>query len=115
MAALGTIFIGWLFATLLPATEVPSYIAGLIILAAAPCTAMVFIWSNLCDGEPTYTLSKVARNDLILVFAFAPIVGLMLGVAAIPVPGHTLMLSVVLSFVLRGVIAELARGACLPR
>ena len=86
MAALGTFFIGWLFAPLLPASKISSYIAGLIILAAAPCTAMVFVWSNLCGGEPNYTLSQVALNDLIMVFAFAPIVGLLLGVASIAVP-----------------------------
>jgi ACR3 family arsenite transporter len=75
MALLGTLFIGWLFAPLLPAGEGPSYIAGLILLAAAPCTAMVFVWSNLCEGEPTYTLSQVALNDVIMVFLFAPLVG----------------------------------------
>ncbi len=115
MAALAALFIGWLFAPMLPATEVPSYIAGLIILAAAPCTAMVFVWSNLCDGEPNYTLSQVALNDLIMVFAFAPIVGLLLGVAAITVPWDTLLLSVVLYIVLPVVIAQLARRAVLDR
>lgn len=109
MAALATFFIGWLFAPLLPPGEIPSYIAGLIILAAAPCTAMVFVWSNLCDGEPNYTLSQVALNDLIMVFAFAPIVGLLLGVAAITVPWETLLLSVVLYIVIPVVIAQLLR------
>ena len=109
MAALGTFFIGWLFAPLLPAAEIPSYIAGLIILAAAPCTAMVFVWSNLCDGEPNYTLSQVALNDLIMVFAFAPIVGLLLGVAAITVPWETLLLSVVLYIVIPVIIAQAIR------
>ncbi|TFI58439.1 ACR3 family arsenite efflux transporter [Sphingomonas parva] len=109
MAALGTLFIGWLFAPLLPQAEIPSYIAGLIILAAAPCTAMVFVWSNLCDGEPNYTLSQVALNDIIMVFAFAPIVGLLLGVAAITVPWDTLLLSVVLYIVIPVVIAQLLR------
>ncbi len=109
MAALGTFFIGWLFAPLLPAGEISSYIAGLIILAAAPCTAMVFVWSNLCDGEPNYTLSQVALNDLIMVFAFAPIVGLLLGVASITVPWDTLLLSVVLYIVIPVVIAQLVR------
>jgi arsenite transporter len=90
MALLGTLFLGYLFAPLLPAGEIPSYIAGLILLAAAPCTAMVFVWSNLCDGEPNYTLSQVALNDVIMVFAFAPIVGLLLGVASITVPWDTL-------------------------
>ncbi|MXO76181.1 ACR3 family arsenite efflux transporter [Altererythrobacter aerius] len=109
MAALGTFFIGWLFAPLLPTSEISSYIAGLIILAAAPCTAMVFVWSNLCDGEPNYTLSQVALNDLIMVFAFAPIVGLLLGVASITVPWDTLLLSVVLYIVIPVVIAQLVR------
>ena len=113
MAALATFFIGWLFAPILPAAEIPSYIAGLIILAAAPCTAMVFVWSNLCDGEPNYTLSQVALNDLIMVFAFAPIVGLLLGVAAITVPWGTLLLSVVLYIVIPVIIAQLLRKATL--
>ena len=113
MAALGTFFIGWLFAPMLPAAEIPSYIAGLIILAAAPCTAMVFVWSNLCDGEPNYTLSQVALNDLIMVFAFAPIVGLLLGMAAITVPWETLLLSVVLYIVIPVIIAQLLRRAVL--
>ncbi len=109
MAALAAFFIGWLFAPMLPSGEIPSYIAGLIILAAAPCTAMVFVWSNLCDGEPNYTLSQVALNDLIMVFAFAPIVGLLLGVAAITVPWDTLLLSVVLYIVIPVIIAQVAR------
>jgi ACR3 family arsenite transporter len=109
MAALGTVFIGWLFAPLLPAAEIPSYIAGLIILAAAPCTAMVFVWSNLCEGEPNYTLSQVALNDIIMVFAFAPIVGLLLGVAAITVPWGTLLLSVVLYILIPVIIAQVLR------
>jgi len=109
MAALGTLFIGWLFAPLLPQGEIPSYIAGLIILAAAPCTAMVFVWSNLCEGEPNYTLSQVALNDIIMVFAFAPIVGLLLGVAAITVPWDTLLLSVMLYIVIPVVIAQFLR------
>ena len=113
MAALGTFFIGWLFAPLLPPGEIPSYIAGLILLAAAPCTAMVFVWSNLCDGEPNYTLSQVALNDLIMVFAFAPIVGLLLGVASITVPWDTLLLSVVLYIVIPVVIAQLVRRGVL--
>ena len=113
MAALGTFFIGWLFAPLLPAGEISSYIAGLIILAAAPCTAMVFVWSNLCDGEPNFTLSQVALNDLIMVFAFAPIVGLLLGVASITVPWDTLLLSVVLYIVIPVVIAQLMRARIL--
>lgn len=110
MAALGAFFIGWLFVPLLPAAEISSYIAGLIILAAAPCTAMVFVWSNLCEGEPNYTLSQVALNDLIMVFAFAPIVGLLLGVASITVPWDTLLLSVVLYIVIPVAIAQLVRA-----
>lgn len=113
MAALATLFIGWLFAPQLPSGEIPSYIAGLIILAAAPCTAMVFVWSNLCDGEPNYTLSQVALNDIIMVFAFAPIVALLLGVAAITVPWETLLLSVVLYIVIPVIVAQTVRGATL--
>lgn len=113
MALLGTVFIGWLFAPLLPAGQVSSYIAGLILLAAAPCTAMVFVWSNLCDGEPTYTLSQVALNDVIMVFAFAPLVGLLLGVASITVPWDTLLISVVLYIVLPVIAAQILRRALL--
>lgn len=115
MALLGSLFIGWLFAPLLPAGEIPSYIAGLILLAAAPCTAMVFVWSNLCEGEPTYTLSQVALNDVIMVFAFAPLVGLLLGVASITVPWDTLLLSVVLYIVLPVIAAQLIRRILLVR
>ena len=86
MALLGWLFIGWLFRPLLPADQIDSYIAGLIILAAAPCTAMVFVWSNLTKGEPHFTLSQVALNDAIMVVAFAPIIGLLLGLSAITVP-----------------------------
>jgi arsenite transporter len=113
MAALASLFIGWLFAPLLPHGEIPSYIAGLIILAAAPCTAMVFVWSNLCDGEPNYTLSQVALNDIIMVFAFAPIVALLLGVAAISVPWETLLLSVMLYIVIPVIVAQVLRRATL--
>ncbi|NNM77700.1 ACR3 family arsenite efflux transporter [Sphingomonas sp. ID1715] len=109
MALLGTVFIGWLFRSLLPADQIDSYIAGLILLAAAPCTAMVFVWSNLCDGEPHYTLSQVALNDVIMVFAFAPLVGLLLGVASITVPWDTLLLSVVLYIVVPVIIAQAVR------
>ena len=109
MALLGTLFLGWLFAPLLPTGETPSYIAGLILLAAAPCTAMVFVWSNLCDGEPNYTLSQVALNDLIMVFAFAPLVGLLLGVASVTVPWDTLLLSVGLYIVVPVIVAQLVR------
>jgi arsenite transporter len=96
MALFGWLFIGQLFAPLLPAGDIPSYIAGLILLAAAPCTAMVFVWSNLVAGEPHFTLSQVALNDSIMVVAFAPLVGLLLGLSAIVVPWQTLLLSVVL-------------------
>jgi ACR3 family arsenite transporter len=115
MAALGTFFIGWLFAPLLPAGEISSYIAGLIILAAAPCTAMVFVWSHLCDGEPHFTLSQVALNDAIMVVAFAPIVGLLLGLSAIVVPWDTLVISVVLFIVIPVLIAQVWRRALLAR
>jgi ACR3 family arsenite transporter len=113
MALLGTLFIGHLFAPLLPAAQIPSYIAGLILLAAAPCTAMVFVWSNLLDGEPHYTLSQVALNDIIMVFAFAPLVGLLLGVASIAVPWDTLLISVVLYIVVPVVLAQVWRAALL--
>ena len=109
MAFLGWLFIGWLFRPYLPADQINSYIAGLIILAAAPCTAMVFVWSNLSDGEPHFTLSQVALNDLIMVFAFAPIVGLLLGLSAITVPWETLLLSVVLYIVVPIIIAQIVR------
>jgi ACR3 family arsenite transporter len=109
MAFLGWFFIGWLFRPYLPADQINSYIAGLILLAAAPCTAMVFVWSNLSDGEPHFTLSQVALNDLIMVFAFAPIVGLLLGLSAITVPWQTLLLSVVLYIVVPVIIAQIVR------
>lgn len=106
MAALGWLFIGHLFRPYLPATQVDSYIAGLILLAAAPCTAMVFVWSNLSDGEPDFTLTQVALNDTIMVFAFAPIVGLLLGLSAITIPWTTLLLSVTLYIVVPVVLAQ---------
>lgn len=115
MALLGTIFIGWLFALLLPSGEISSYIAGLILLAAAPCTAMVFVWSNLCDGDPEYTLSQVALNDLLMVVLFAPIVGLLLGVASVTVPWATLLLSVALYIVAPVVIAQAVRTAVMAQ
>src|SRR3546814_16676806 len=95
---------------MLPEGQISSYIAGLILLAAAPCTAMVFVWSNLCEGEPHYTLSQVALNDVIMVFAFAPLVGLLLGVASITVPWDTLLLSVVLYIVIPVVVDQLMRA-----
>ncbi len=115
MALLGWLFIGWLFRDLLPADQIDSYIAGLILLAAAPCTAMVFVWSNLSDGEPHFTLSQVALNDIIMVFAFAPIVALLLGLSAITVPWSTLLLSVVLYIVIPVIVAQLIRRMVLAR
>lgn len=109
MALLGWIFIRVLFADWLPAEQIDSYIAGLIILAAAPCTAMVFVWSNLSDGEPHFTLTQVALNDTIMIFAFAPIVGLLLGLSSITVPWDTLFLSVVLYIVIPVAMAQLWR------
>lgn len=109
MALLGWLFIGALFRPYLPADQIDSYIAGLILLAAAPCTAMVFIWSNLTRGEPNFTLSQVALNDSIMVFAFAPIVALLLGLSAITVPWETLLLSVVLYILIPVVAAQLLR------
>lgn len=113
MALLGWLFIGWLFKPYLPADQINSYIAGLIILAAAPCTAMVFVWSNLTKGEPHFTLSQVALNDSIMVVAFAPIVGLLLGLSSITVPWSTLVLSVVLYIVIPVIVAQLLRRSLL--
>ena len=115
MAALGWLFIGHLFRPWLPPEQVDSYIAGLILLAAAPCTAMVFVWSNLTRGEPHFTLSQVALNDVIMVFAFAPIVGLLLGLSAITVPWATLLLSVGLYIVVPVFIAQAVRRTVLAR
>ena len=115
MAVLGWLFIGHLFAPWLPAAQIDSYIAGLILLAAAPCTAMVFVWSNLSDGEPHFTLTQVALNDTIMVFAFAPIVGLLLGLSAITVPWQTLVLSVGLYIVVPVLIAQGLRGRLIAR
>ena len=109
MALLGWLFIRVLFAQWLPAEQLDSYIAGLILLAAAPCTAMVFVWSNLSDGEPHFTLSQVALNDVIMVFAFAPLVGLLLGMSAISVPWATLLLSVVIYIVIPVAISQVLR------
>lgn len=110
MAVLGWLFIRHVFAAWLPADQHDAYIAGLILLAAAPCTAMVFVWSRLCGGEPNFTLAQVALNDTIMVVAFAPIVALLLGVASIHVPWGTLMLSVLLYIVVPVVAAQLWRG-----
>ena len=115
MALLGWLFIGWLFRPYLPAAQISSYIAGLILLAAAPCTAMVFVWSNLCGGEPHFTLSQVAVNDTIMVFAFAPIVGLLLGLSAITVPWQTLLISVGLYIVVPVIMAQIIRRQTLAR
>ena len=115
MALLGWLFIRVVFADWLPADQIDSYIAGLIILAAAPCTAMVFVWSNLTNGHPGFTLTQVALNDVIMVFAFAPIVALLLGIASITVPWDTLVLSVVLYIVLPVIIATLWRHSLTSR
>jgi len=106
---LGWLFIGYIFQPYLPADQISSYIAGLILLAAAPCTAMVFVWSNLSDGEPHFTLSQVALNDIIMVFAFAPIVGLLLGLSSITLPLPPLFLSVALFIVVPVMLAQALR------
>jgi len=115
MALLAWIFIRQVFAPWLPAEQLDSYVAGLILLAAAPCTAMVFVWSRLTNGDPLFTLSQVALNDTIMVFAFAPIVGLLLGLSAITVPWDTLLTSVVLYIVIPVVLAQAWRRALLGR
>ncbi|MBB3932479.1 ACR3 family arsenite transporter [Kaistia hirudinis] len=115
MALLAWLFIGWLFRPYLPADQIDSYVAGLILLAAAPCTAMVFVWSNLIRGEPHFTLSQVALNDVIMVVAFAPIVALLLGLSAITVPWDTLVLSVVLYIVVPVIVAQVLRRRLLAR
>lgn len=115
MALLGWLFIGWLLRPYLPADQIQSYIAGLILLAAAPCTAMVFVWSNLVRGEPHFTLSQVALNDAIMVVAFAPLVGLLLGISAITVPWDTLLLSVGLYILVPVLLAQLWRRRLLRR
>ncbi len=109
MALLGWLFIGYLLRDLLPAGQIDSYIAGLILLAAAPCTAMVFVWSNLCRGDANFTITQVALNDLVMVFAFAPIVAFLLGLSAITVPWETLLLSVLLYIVVPVLIAQIVR------
>jgi ACR3 family arsenite transporter len=113
MALLGWIFIRHVFAPYLPADQIDSYIAGLILLAAAPCTAMVFVWSQLSKGDPYFTLSQVALNDTIMIVAFAPIVGVLLGLSAITVPWDTLFTSVVLYIVIPVILAQLWRKALL--
>jgi len=115
MAFLGWLFIRQIFSPWLPADQLDSYIAGLILLAAAPCTAMVFVWSRLTGGDPVFTLSQVALNDTIMVFAFAPVVGLLLGLSAITVPWDTLLVSVGLYIVVPVILAQLWRRALLRR
>jgi ACR3 family arsenite transporter len=115
MAFLGWLFIRQLFAPMLPADQLDSYIAGLILLAAAPCTAMVFVWSRLSNGDPLFTLSQVALNDTIMVFAFAPLVAFLLGISAITVPWATLLTSVVLYIVIPVVLAQLWRRSLLSK
>lgn len=115
MALLGWLFVRQLFAPWLPADQIDSYIAGLILLAAAPCTAMVFVWSRLTQGDPLFTLSQVALNDTIMVFAFAPLVGLLLGMSAITVPWDTLLTSVVLYIVIPVLLAQIWRRSLVQR
>lgn len=115
MALLGWIFIRHLFAPWLPADQLDSYIAGLILLAAAPCTAMVFVWSQLCKGDPYFTLSQVALNDVIMIVAFAPLVALLLGLSAITVPWDTLITSVGLYIVIPVILAQWLRKALLAK
>jgi len=115
MALLGWLFIRVLFSQWLPADQLDSYVAGLILLAAAPCTAMVFVWSRLTGGDPYFTLSQVALNDLIMVFAFAPLVGLLLGVSSITVPWDTLLTSVGLYIVIPVLIAQIVRKVLLAK
>lgn len=115
MALLGWIFLRYVFAPWLPAEQIDSYLAGLILLGAAPCTAMVFVWSNLCRGNANFTLTQVALNDLVMVFAFAPIVALLLGVSSIPVPWDTLTLSVLMYIVIPLGIAQFIRARLLRR
>jgi ACR3 family arsenite transporter len=115
MALLGWFFIRNLFAPMLPADQLDSYIAGLILLAAAPCTAMVFVWSRLTNGDPLFTLSQVALNDSIMVIAFAPLVGFLLGISAITVPWDTLITSVVLYIVIPVILAQLLRKQLLAK
>ncbi|NBR30333.1 MAG: arsenical-resistance protein, partial [Betaproteobacteria bacterium] len=115
MALLGWIFIRHLFAPYLPAAQIDSYFAGLILLAAAPCTAMVFVWSRLTNGDPYFTLTQVALNDLIMVFAFGPIVALLLGLASITVPWDTLLISVALYIVAPVIVSQIWRRLLLAQ
>ena len=115
MAFLAWVFVRHVFAPYLPPVQLDSYVAGLILLAAAPCTAMVFVWSRLSNGDPYFTLSQVALNDTIMIFAFAPIVGLLLGIASITVPWATLVTSVVLYIVIPVIVAQALRKALLAK
>lgn len=115
MALLAWLFIRHAFAAWLPHDQIDSYIAGLILLAAAPCTAMVFVWSNLCRGEPKFTLSQVAINDTIMLFAFAPIVALLLGLSSIVVPWKTLLISVLLFIIVPVLLSQWLRAWLLKR
>ena len=115
MAFLGWLFIRHLFAPMLPAEQLDSYIAGLILLAAAPCTAMVFVWSRLTNGHPLFTLSQVAINDTIMIFAFAPLVAFLLGISSIIVPWNTLLTSVVLYIVIPVALAQFWRKSLLTK
>jgi len=115
MALLGWLFIRHIFAAYLPADQLDSYVAGLILLAAAPCTAMVFVWSKLTDGDPYFTLSQVALNDAIMIFAFAPLVGLLLGISSITVPWDTLLTSVALYIVVPVILSQLWRRMLLQK
>lgn len=115
MALLGWIFIRHVFAGWLPADQLDSYIAGLILLAAAPCTAMVFVWSQLCKGDPYFTLSQVALNDAIMIVAFAPLVALLLGLSSITVPWDTLITSVGLYIIVPVILAQLIRKALIAK
>jgi len=113
MALLGWLFVRHLFARWLPADQLDSYVAGLILLGAAPCTAMVFVWSNLSDGDPNFTLTQVALNDAIMLFAFAPLVGLLLGLSAITVPWETLATSVLLYILVPVIVSQWWRQSLL--
>ena len=115
MAFLGWFFIRHLFSSFLPADQIDSYIAGLILLAAAPCTAMVFVWSRLTNGDPLFTLSQVALNDTIMVFAFAPLVALLLGISAITVPWNTLATSVALYILIPVILSQIGRKLLLAK
>lgn len=115
MALLGWLFVRHWYSSWLPGDQIDSYVAGLILLTAAPCTAMVFVWSHLCDGEPHFTLSQVALNDTIMLFAFAPLVGLLLGLSSIAVPWDTLVLSVVLYILVPVIVSQIGRKIILRK